>query len=392
MFELTVDQEVAIRKVKDWYKNPNKNPVFIVEGSAGTGKTTMLNYIIKELNIENKVAAAAFTGKAALVLSNKIGFQGTTIHRLIYECRKDPKDVSKVRFVLRHRNELSHLKMIVIDESSMLSTKLFEDLLTFNIPIIFVGDQNQLPPIGETTSLFSVANVKLNEITRFAKENPVVYLSQQIIKNKRIKYGQYGNNVSVVNRDFINRNKGILLKADQVLCGTNKMRNDINRTMRDLKNIKDIFPVEGDKIICRKNNWNRFIEEQSAFLLNGLIGTISSPIEKKLHNYWNPKLGRAHFDDVFEYDFTDVGGAVFKDIKCDYDNLVNGSNLYRQIHAEKTVDVFNYGYCITIHSSQGSEWDNVILYGDELFGDEENKKKLLYTGLTRAKNKLILVL
>jgi ATP-dependent exoDNAse (exonuclease V) alpha subunit len=387
-FELTRDQKNVLSKAVKWYRAEVSTQVYIIAGSAGTGKTTILKMISEELGITDNTMFVTFTGKASLVLKSKGIKNYSTIHKLIYNV--DIKSDGSVSFYPKSKDELSSLKLIIVDESSMVSKELLTDLLSFGIKVIFVGDKNQLPPIGETKSLFDKPNVEMKEITRQSKDSPIIYLSQRVIHNKELKYGKYGKYVKLVKN--LN-NDNVLLKADQILVSTNKARNYLNQKIRHLKGIKTIHPVKGDKVICKKNSWGVFLPKNQLFLLNGIIGNIDSdPIENELQ-YFDNSINRVRFDSTYKFDMSPIGYSdeVFKNLTASYDALLTGSTEYKAIYNNK-VEMMNYAYSITIHSSQGSEWGKLLVYADNLWGNTEMKNKLLYTALTRSKKSLIMVI
>lgn len=385
--EETNCQLKAMKEMKEWWYNKNKTPTYILAGAAGTGKTTMIKWITEDLGITDKTVFATLTGKASLVLKSKGLKNSSTIHKLIYNVNVD-QDGVLLGFSLKSKGEIDY-KLIIIDESSMVSKELLVDLLSFEIPILFIGDKHQLPPIGENKSLFDNPNSELFEITRQAKDNPIIMLAQKVINNEKIQLGNYDNKAFVITESRLMKSKEVLSKYDQILCATNATKNKINQQVRMIKGINDIYPVYGDKVICRKNNWEKVINGDT-FLLNGTIGTIDSKPKEDEFRYFDNTVNRSKFDSIYHFDFK-VNTGTFKSIKVSYDHLLNGSNEFTKLFTYG-IEMFNYGYAINIHQSQGSEWNNVILFGNKLFGDKPMRDKLLYTGITRAKSKLILVL
>jgi exodeoxyribonuclease-5 len=179
------------------------------------------------------------------------------------------------------------------------------------------------------------------------------------------------------------------------LCGTNKKRNYLNHYIRSLKGINDTLPIIGDKMVCRKNSWDNYLEQSNLFLVNGLMGEITSQPDQENFTYFDRTLNRSRFDTIFRFDFTPQNTDEFyESLKWDYDSIMDGTNNMDKKNGmgDVGVNICNYGYAITVHVSQGSEYNKVVFFGNELFGDEENRNRLLYTGITRAKEKLILVL
>ena len=143
----TPHQETALKAVADWLKaKPGRNgtpPVFRLFGYAGTGKTTLARHIAD--GVDGEVKFAAFTGKAALVMRNKGCVDASTIHSLIYRARESGEE--QPSFELWDNAPASKAKLIVIDECSMVDADLGRDLMSFDCPLLVLGDPAQLPPI-----------------------------------------------------------------------------------------------------------------------------------------------------------------------------------------------------------------------------------------------------
>ena len=182
-FSLTHDQQEALSDLSSWFSLPHK-PFITLGGYAGTGKTTLLAILRQKIHQQNanvKVAFCAFTGKAALVLSGKLEAQGSiykgdrvsTIHSLIYEVKTDKKG----KITGWKRKPELELDLIIIDEASMITETIWNDLLSFGIPIIAVGDHGQLPPINGNFNLMGEVDLYLEQIHRQARTSPIITLS-----------------------------------------------------------------------------------------------------------------------------------------------------------------------------------------------------------------------
>lgn len=167
--KLTKEQQNAHDSIIDWFKS-DMSPYISVGGLAGTGKTTLIGFITKTLQNEDLVrtiAYVAYTGKASTVLKSKIKDRGWndyvgTIHSLIYIPIKD-KDTGEIKYWGK-RDEID-ADLIVLDEASMVDKDIWKDLLSYDIPILVVGDHGQLPPIGENNfSLMKNPDIKLETI------------------------------------------------------------------------------------------------------------------------------------------------------------------------------------------------------------------------------------
>ena len=141
--ELSIKQKECINTVSALYKT--RQQIITIAGPAGSSKTSIIGYIIKNLGLQkNEVEYCAFTGKASLVLRNK-GIPAQTIHHLIYNVLKN-RETGQFYFVKKESLDNYNCKLIVIDEISMVGEKLLTDLKSFNIPIICCGDPYQLEP------------------------------------------------------------------------------------------------------------------------------------------------------------------------------------------------------------------------------------------------------
>jgi exodeoxyribonuclease-5 len=302
--EFNEEQRDTIRRTVSWYKSGSKNQIWEIAGVSGSGKTTIVYAIIEELglNKDEEVVFATYTGKAALVLTLK-GCPATTIHKLIYA----PKEIevnltnSKGEVILNKNNEpltrtdyifvkrkylhvkstvtskpkdkesgededtsaSDAIKLIVIDECSMVDEEMLNDLKSFNLPIIVLGDICQLAPIRSKPVLLKNPDCILTHVMRQAENDPIVYLATLARTGKRIETGKYGKSYVISRRDLDNdmvNNTGqydkILSLADIIISRTNKSRDMINNYMRsNILGFDSELPVLGDKLICRKNNW-----------------------------------------------------------------------------------------------------------------------------------------
>lgn len=405
-FKLSDQQQAAEDKVKAWFldkEGHEDHPIFRLFGYAGTGKTTITNHIIKSLNLVmgEEVLFASYTGKAAMVMQQK-QLPASTIHALIYSVsepdenvmkalqkklndpyltdsekgriRQELREISRPRFQLRTKSgsNLKDAKLLVLDECSMVNADMLYDLLTFGIPMLVLGDPGQLSPIEGKSPLTDVdPDVMLTEIHRQASENPVIWLSTQARLGYRLELGQYGSS-KIIHRYNLSRNK---MKAfDQIITGKNVTRRQINTRMRELLEVGESpYPYVGEKLICLKNNPENglfngmicYVEDVGNFDALSFELTIRKETDKDGTNLTTVRALRAHFD-------------MYKDENA-LDNIP-----YRD---KANLQEFDYGYAITVHKAQGSEWDHVCLIDDGMFdgwGNSEDRKRWLYTAISRA--------
>lgn len=376
---LTNGQENGLKIAVERY-NSNK-PYTTIVGYAGTGKTTLVKFIVDELKLhDSMVVYIAYTGKAALVLRNKGCTNAMTAHRLLYKSEEQPDGT----FIHIPKKKLDKdYSLIVCDEASMLPQEMIDLLLSHNTHVLFLGDNAQLPPIEGKQTILDNPNVFLTEITRQALDNPIIKLSMDIRDGKPLEYGGDKWCRVMPNSKVTD---ALLLGADQIIVGKNITRHKINTYMRKLiwGDIYTDEPLSGDKCICLKNNWNEIGSNEDP-LINGQIGKLQNINVIELRPY----------DKVIIADFMSDDGGVYKDLLIDYHLIVEGKptvnkdNWTKYSGAPKLLE-FAYAHAITCHKSQGSEFNRVILF-EEWLGDYEQHKKWLYTGITRAAKQLVIV-
>lgn len=390
--ELTNKQYAGLKLAVQRYKE--KQPYTCIAGYAGTGKSTLVKFIVAALNINEKdVCYIAYTGKAAKVLREKGCPNAMTAHRLLYQSypRTDGTFYHKIRRPLEYP-----YKLIIVDEISMLPKELWDLLLSHNIPVICLGDPFQLPPIGEDNGVLYNPHIFLDEIMRQAQESEIIRLTMDIREGKSLKPFK-GKEVQIIDpKDIIG---GMYGWADQILVAKNATRRNINSQMRKmLFNVDSEEPVEGDKVICLRNNWET-ISEVNDVLVNGTIGTISNLQINEYHPFLHPQLIADFLPD--DYTFEDVEKSPFdlhfRDLNMDYKLLTTGEETvnaknFKNFPKHFRPLTFDYGYCITCWKAQGSEYDKVLVFEEDFpRRDSIDHLKYLYTAATRAKNRLVIV-
>ena len=205
MAQFTPHQDAALKAVGDWLDaRPGKNgtpPVFRLFGYAGTGKTTLARHIAD--GVDGEVKYAAFTGKAALVMRNKGCDGASTIHSLIYRARESGEE--QPNFELWDDAPASKARLIVIDECSMVDADLGRDLMSFDCPLLVLGDPAQLPPIqGGGFFTNDAPDAMLTEVHRQAQDDPIVRMSMAVREGRPLEAGQFGES-EVVRRDSLDQ-------------------------------------------------------------------------------------------------------------------------------------------------------------------------------------------
>lgn len=373
----TDEQNKAIKSFFNWFDNFKLNyskQYHGIFGPAGSGKTSICRFILDGLNSKGKSACCCtFTGKASVNFREKTGYESNTIHSTIYKPVIN-KDGQVIDWKLNHYDSpILSSDLILIDEISMVYKDLWNDLLTYNKPILVFGDLNQLPPVNNEM-LFTEDNVdfRLTKIHRQALENPIIRLSIDVRNGKDIPYGNFDNKVLKVRRDEFDIKN--ILKFDQVLCGRNITRTELNQFMRNMLGYTTKLPGPNEKLICLRNN-----RETGTFngqILNTLTGVLK---QDKKRGTFDIKLD---YDEGYSNTFTIFDDEFLREkVREDRWKILKNNPWFCQ---------FDYGYSISVHRAQGSEWNNVCVF-DESYCFKEYRKKWEYTAITRVKDKLLIV-
>lgn len=441
MFSLSPGQGSAVKKIANWFKNDTAiKLVFLLAGFAGTGKSTILPDILAATGLQpEEVAFAAPTGKAAKVMGEKLRAQGinvypTTIHSLIYlmkpqkaetlerdlaetqklyddmkrgvvhppsgDLKADLKEAEKkmsiiakdldraydmndLRFHLNPESKLvtGEIKLVILDETSMCGLSIAEDLYGFEIPILAMGDPGQLPPVGEKPGFdLDMPDVFLTEVHRQAAENPIIHLATLVRKGQRGDFGDYGQGVLIVPRkqDIYTLDLG---RDCQIICGTNKNRWKLTSKIRREGGFDTMLPAKGEPLIMCKNS------RQHPNLVNG-----TQVYSAEDHGDGDEGVARfvAHIHDedgglkgMFAYQ------GLFEEHVKREKNFATASK-QSAFKSRVTDNHIDFGWVITCHKSQGSQWDEVIVHDDSAVF-REDADKWLYTAITRAAERLIIV-
>lgn len=388
--ELTETQTKAIDYVVELFQQPDRQVVRLF-GAAGTGKTTIANAVAQRLG---RCTFAAYTGKAAQVLRSK-GCPATTIHSLIYvpvprsaenlrrleervkhaaatvppspdldtlqrELAAERGKQTSPRFELKQDSEIHRFDAVVLDEVSMIPGKMADDLLSFGVKILALGDPYQLPPV-RGTGFFTAgrADILLRTVMRQAADSPILTLATAAREKQPIAVGQYGSS-QVVTKGTLTL--GDLMSHDQVICGTNKTRRTINRLFREKLGRTSDLPQVGDRLICLKNNKDEDLMNGAQFTVTDVSG---------------PCLGLEALDGSGRVD-TIFDDQWFTNPEYKGSPWADGN-------------AFDFAYAITCHKAQGSEWGSVAIV-DESGAFRESAAKWLYTAITRASERVSLIL
>jgi exodeoxyribonuclease-5 len=404
------EQGLALGRVDEWLRSDQQ--LFRLFGYAGTGKTTLARHFAE--GVEGNVLFAAYTGKAAHVLQTK-GCEGaTTIHSLIYhskdkgraqlremelqlaelmmelkgdglsdEERDRHSGVIKLRglileertslarpsFTLNHDSPVKNAALVVIDECSMVDGTMGADLLSFGTKVLVLGDPAQLPPVGGA-GFFTEGvrpDVMLEDIHRQASDNPIIAMASRVRQQSRLEVGAYGRS-SVIERAELRPDA--VMQAGQLLVGRNATRHASNRRIRALRGFEDTgFPASGDKVVCLRNN-------HDLGLLNGMLWTVdsASPIGSDLLSL----VVRSEDDES-------------KVVECEaHAQYFRGEGEKLGWWERKDAQEFDFGYALTCHKAQGSQWNDVMIL-DESYCFRQDRWRWLYTAITRAAEQVTVV-
>lgn len=388
--------KIKIYSIEDLgYKTPmrciyvdDEEHLYLTNDYIVTHNTTLVRYLIERLELDyEEVLFVAFMGKAASQLSRN-GLPAKTIHSAIYNYEKlvarDEegkiifKDNGKPKMVptfVKKDRIGKKIKLIVVDEGSMVDEKTALDLMSYGIPIIVLGDLNQLPPVFGDSFFLRNPDIILRQIMRQSEGNPIIWLSQQVLAGNDLQYGVYGTS-AVINKSDINEFH--FRNSDIILTCTNRLRFNVNNYCREeLKQLKRLdYPHIGEKVMCRKNNWNKSIDD-GIYMTNGTTGFV----EYIHRDSFNGKTMMMDFR-------PDFSKKSFKNVTFDYKHMYEMPGGNNGMDDKNFTSIFNdkmeFAYAITTHSSQGSQWPGVLFLVEDIMRNKEDQKRLLYTGITRA--------
>ncbi|WP_240002405.1 ATP-dependent DNA helicase [Oleisolibacter albus] len=433
----SANQTRAIAAIRDWFENRTREqPVFRLFGYAGTGKSTVLKFALDDLGLDPHrsgreggtmvpgVVTATFTGKAALVLRRK-GTPARTIHSLIYRVieateeeieaarqkiveaeqqartlsgfervtadaaieamRQGLKDMRKPRFDLSPDSDAAHCRLIVLDEVSMVGTDMARDLLSFGKPILVLGDPGQLPPIkGEGAFTQQDPDIMLTEIHRQAAESAVIRLATWAREGRPIPMGRHDDHVWKLAKTAVSPDQ--CLRGGQVICGLNATRLHLNNALRRAAGLNGGWLPTGpaEKIVCLKNR-------NDLGLINGMFLTLDDIVDE----------GSLYFSATVADEDGNAIGPVGPEGKRERLRLYKGhfedhhvldkDRHDRDWKEKRRLVEATFGWAITGHKAQGSQWENIIVWDDGLGRTAEDRARWLYTAITRAEKGLVVL-
>lgn len=376
----TAEQDAAIEAAVDWFEmgRETHRPTFKLFGYAGSGKTTIAKLIARRFRGE--VHFAAYTGKAASVLRSKGCSGAGTIHGLIYKPREDVYRVEKIepdgtRSMVEVR-KLAFSKggvalsdphssdLVIIDECSMVGEKVGNDLLAFGKPVLVLGDPAQLPPVGDGGFFTNgKPDVMLTEIHRQKEGCGILDIATAVRSGAGLRVGTYEESRVLPRSAMWSIDP---MEFDQVICGTNATRRAWNRRIRLRLGRDSKHPVPGDRLICLRNNHRRG-------LMNGEQVEVIA-VERRA-------------EDLLKLIVERDGQAMMSMLApTHYFDEVQGETAWT---GDEFV-FFDFGYAITCHKSQGSQWPRVMVINESrVFRHDADR--WLYTAVTRASSMVAVV-
>ena len=419
--DLSPDQLKAKQTILDWINSTRRSSYLTLGGYAGTGKTSLISEVRKSLPKNWKVAFCAYTGKASGVMKDKLLASAAitsldyvgTIHGLCYRVRTDEETGLNVF----ERVSWIDYNLIIVDEASMVNEELFHDLRMYGIPILFVGDHGQLPPISsDDFNLMTDPVIKLEEVHRFGSESALLDLSIMARNGDRIPFKRFDDKVVKTNEndplvnDFVQNCLGDFSNG-VCLCGTNNTRADVNQLIRldqgIIDDVNDKVPRIGDRVVCLRNN-RSYVEP----IYNGMLGRIASirsaddVVTREKNGVYSMNIDvddgfrykglvcKEHFGEM-KYSTEGKEFITVRELMQMKSNLtIKERKMMRGKMGRKRLyfDAFDFGYCLTVHKAQGSEWGNVLLFEETSgYWDEDYRRKWLYTAVTRSNSRLLIV-
>ena len=424
-FAPSQQQAVAIAAIRDWYETRRGDQqIFRLFGYAGTGKTTITAMAIEALGLEpmtpgglGGVLFAAFTGKAALVMTRK-GTPAQTIHSLIYRVSEaTPEEIARVtqdlaalrrdlprmgpaersftmtriaqlelrledihqpKFLINEQSILRDADLLVLDEVSMVGADMAHDLLAFGKPILVLGDPGQLPPIkGQGFFTEASPDVMLTDVHRQAGDSAILRLATLAREGLPVPFGAHDAHVWKMSRRDVGPAQ--MLHGGQVICGANAIRRWLNMAMKQAAGFAADYPTgAGEKIICLKNRHDLGLingmfltltdvqqNRHDAFAFSAMVETEDGARIAGRHNFW-----RGEFADHVAFD---------------------PERGRREWQIRRGLIETSWGYAITCHKAQGSQWENVIVYDDGFGRTAADRNRWLYTAITRAEKGLVIL-
>jgi ATP-dependent exoDNAse (exonuclease V) alpha subunit len=393
-------QEQARSTVARWMRDRSAPQTLYLAGFAGSGKTTLANDLVSSSN--RKWLFAAYTGKAAHVLSTKGCAGARTIHSLIYryagevsseqlaEMRRElgnpatPEPRRRAitrellaltrdrgpRFALWETGPLSldDVEGVVVDEVSMVNPELGRDLESFDKKILVLGDPAQLPPVkGGGYFTAREPDIMLTEVHRQARDRGVLRLATHIREGGSLSSFPSAPDAEILTQRSTPQDERtrLALAADQVLVGLNRTRHDLNRRYRVLRERSGAMPYAGDRLVCLRN-------ERESGLFNGSQWIV---VDAEWPADGNTGALTVRSEDDDRVVVCDAWTQHFQG---------RGEELKFKGPGVRDASEFDWGYALTVHKAQGSGWPRVLVVDESRRLGGTEPRRWLYTAVSRA--------
>lgn len=409
--DLSPDQrevyEAVLRwyETKPWERNPSER-VFSFGGCAGTGKSALTALIIQELavNRRKRLAVVAPTAKASNVIARKLGNLAAfcehlgTVHSFLYTpvldeyeqlvgwSRRFFEKMSDGSYVAKGRDKL-RVDLVIVDESSMVDRAMEKDIEALNLPILAVGDHAQLEPVQGVSSWMKNPRMKLEKVHRQAEESGILALATFVRENGELPRNKaaledigisYFRSLKAMGSALIESHESVGFQESVILTYTNAARGRLNKSIH-----KHYFgsetPTEGTQVICLRNN-------NDIGLINGMRGRIrNKPVQQGV---W--LIADIEFPDdnvMYSGPFLAAQFGLHGVIP----NVEEAAQLLGiKVPTMRNLGAFmDYGFALTVHKSQGSQFRDVFVGLEQ--SQPREYAKFLYTALTRASERLSFV-
>lgn len=366
--EFSEDQQQVLKAVDEWFNTSEQTLTF--GGYAGTGKTTLIKELARTFN---RIAVVAFTGKAVSVLRRKGVRQAETLHSLMYQPVGEDEEGDPIftrrqtlaRYYSDGYEYAPEPDLVIVDEASMINERMHNDLEILARKILYVGDHGQLQPIGYDPGLMCDPTLRLEQIHRQAEGSAILQYAHHLRQgNDPFDWTKPSPESDV---QISNRWPDNLHEFDTVLVGFNGTRHYLNKVIREARGFEGVLPQRGETLICLANNAHFGI-------FNGLQVTVNDCEQRD--------------EETAYLRFTDFSGFD-RQVPIYLPQLGTSEKFQREELIRENLGLFDWGYVLTCHKAQGSEWDNVCVI--ESIHKGWNEARWRYTAATRAAKKLTYV-
>jgi ATP-dependent exoDNAse (exonuclease V) alpha subunit len=352
--ELSDEQAEAEARIEEFLSAPRVDKPWIsMHGLAGVGKTFTLARIARRRG--RGTVMCALSGKAASNLTRKTGLPASTIHSALYRFSGkeiDDRGREELIFMRNVKDDRWNGRVILLDEDSMISFEIAQDLIATGARIVTTGDPGQLPPV-KGSRFFEHADVMLTEIRRQALDSPIIRQAHAV--RAGAMYVPDGPDFRV--QQYVDRED--ILACDIILCWRNATRRNLNALKRTHLGIHGA-PRPGEPVMCLKNDHEFGVLNGATYALHSMdydYGDLCVSLTNERGE--DITLRRCWFEDVDEKN-------------RQFDDSVG----------------FAFSYCATVHKAQGSEWKNLIIVDE--YARSEDRARWLYTAITRASDRVLI--